>query len=89
MNHINLIERSTTIENELFKELYLSNLLSLKRHLSFFDRKGVDATVTFHAFEQDHKLAIGVEVECEDEVFKKVIESNLKAFNKVFVPAAK
>jgi hypothetical protein len=80
LKHIKLIENSGDIENRPYNEIFKSKLYSMSKVLNYFERYEIDATIKFAGVVRDRRLQTTVEIECEDDVFKRVIEENLKKF---------
>jgi len=86
MQYIKLIDTSTAIESKIFKELYLSRLSYLEHTLSYFDRIGIEAVVTYQGIVSGERMITSISVECEDEGFRNVIKAATSAFNATLVP---
>jgi hypothetical protein len=80
LKHIKLIENSGDIEHHLYHEIFKSKLHSLTKMLNYFERYEIDATIKFGGHIHERRLKTTVEVECDDDVFKRVIEENVKKF---------
>jgi hypothetical protein len=87
MKYIKLIDSSKAIENKVFKEIYLSRFSFLEDTLSYLDRVGIDASVTFKGKIVGERMITSVEVKCADEGFKQVIEEATRSFNSALIPS--
>lgn len=80
MKHIKLIENSTDIEHKFYQDIFMSKLYSLNKVLYYFERYEIAATIIFEGYIKEKRLHTQVDVQCEDEVFRKVIEENIRKF---------
>ena len=80
LKHIKLIENSGDIDHRLYHEIFKSKLHSLSKVLNYFERYEINATIKFAGQIHDKRLQTTVEVECDDDVFRLVIEENVKKF---------
>jgi hypothetical protein len=89
MKYIKLIDSSKAIESAVFKEIYLSRFSLLEDTLAYLDRVCIEADVTFTGKVTGERMITTVEVLCQDEGFKQVIEEATRSFNSALVPSNK
>ena len=86
LQHIIVLENAESIDSDAFRQLYLDKLEHLKKKLLFFERNEISATVTFHAQYQNFRLNTTVSVDCDDDVFRALIEQATLGFNSIYKP---
>ena len=89
MQYIKLVDNSKAIESNIFKEIYLSRYSILEDTLSYLDRVGIEANVTFKGTIVGERMITSVEIVCADAGFKQVIEAATKSFNAALIPSGK
>lgn len=85
MVHIKLIENSDAIDHRLYQEVFRSRLHALEKVLHYFERYQIEAVIKFEGRIHERRLQTSVEVECEDDVFKKVIEQSVHKFRQTAI----
>jgi hypothetical protein len=81
MEFIKLISFKENIDNPSFVEIYEAKLTYLKQVLLYLDKVSIPASITLQYDDNHEKLVTWVEIECEDDGFKKIIILVTDGFN--------
>jgi hypothetical protein len=81
MENIKLISYKENIERRDFVDIYESKLTYLKKMLLYLDKVGIPADIILNYDDKHERLSTWVEIECEDEGFKKILILVTENFN--------